>query len=151
MCRELDRERQAKEKYTKQTVNIYVTGQGEPDKAKVNVCLYETGNSSYMNMSVDKSKKIKTTVEINAVIDVIIDSEYYDKSVYGSKSFMRGQWLAHNICYELAVSGDVGLSIAQLIAGNKDVIASSESLDLRPLDNFTRRGRVIYTILGFMS
>ena len=151
LCRELDRERQAKEKYTEQTVNIYVSGQGAPDKTKVNVCLYETENSSNMNMSVDKSKEIKSTEEINAVIDVIIDSEYYDKSEYGSKSFMRGQWLAHNMCYELAVSGEVGLSIAQFIAGNEDVIASSESLDLRPLDNFTKRGRVIYTILGFMS
>lgn len=148
LCRELDREKTAKNNYNTQTVNIFVSGIGASVKGKVNVCLYETTNSTYMNMSIDKSLQINSTIEINAVIDVIMKSKYYDENVYGSKSFMRGQWLAHNMCYNLAISSDIGYKIACFIAGSDNIIDSSKSLDLRPLDNVTKRGKIIYTILG---
>ena len=88
LCREDERDREAKRKYNKKTVNIYVSGEGAEVSSKLNIELYGTENSSYMNMSVGKSVSINSATEINAVIDVIIDSEYYSRDAYGSKSFM---------------------------------------------------------------
>lgn len=48
-------------------------------------------------------------------------------------------------------SGEFGYAIAVFIAGNNDVIESSKSLDLRPLDNVTRRGKVIYSVIGLLT
>lgn len=55
--------------------------------------------SSVSNISIDKSLEITSKAEQNAVLDVIIESPYYDESIYGSKGFMRAQWVAHNLSH----------------------------------------------------
>lgn len=110
LCREDEREREANKKYNRETVNIHISGEGAGVTSKLNIELYETNNSSHMNMSVDRSVAINSVTEINAIIDIIIDSgEYYNREVYGSKSFMRGQWVAHNTCYKLATLGELDI------------------------------------------
>lgn len=64
---------EARKKYNKDTINVY-SGDGSPDSSKLNVHFYNAGQ--YVNINIDKSLSVKSTIEMDAVLDVIIASEY---------------------------------------------------------------------------
>ena len=80
-----------------------------------------------------------------------MESDYYSEEIFGTKRFMLAQWEAHNLCYKIANSGQIGYKAMQNISRAKDPLSSSESLDLRSLNNLTRRQRVIYTFISGVS
>lgn len=153
LCREDERKADAKKKYNDSTVNVYVSGKGKSKNNEVNAKYYTSSSSTSksMNINVDKSKNITSSYEINAVLDVICNDENYSKSVYGGKTFMRGQWVAHNMAYNIASSGELGAKITQLLSGSTTPQKSAGILDLRPKDNILKRQYLVYTVLGLLT
>lgn len=153
LCREDEKNTKATQKYNKDTVNVYVEGEGEKQDDQVNAKFYTSSQSTseYMNINVDKSKNISSVCEINAVIDVICDSEYYDEDVYGSRSFMRGEWIAHNFAPTVASWGDIGYRTVRWLSKSENPIESAAELDLRPKDNMGITHRATYEILGMLT
>ena len=140
-------EREAKEKYNTDTVCVYWNG-GDYVDGKVNAQFYVANTEKkYINVNVSPSLEIRNKYEMNAVLDVIIDSPYYSFDRFGSKSFMRAQWIAHNWCYDLAVSGEFGYKIAQKISGAENPIESSRVLDIRNLGNMGIRSYYLYRLI----
>ena len=153
LCREEEKNTKATQKYNKDTVNVYVEGEGEKQDDQVNAKFYTSSQSTskYMNINVDKSKNISSVCEINAVIDVICNSEYYDEDVYGSRSFMRGEWIAHNFAPTVASWGDIGYRTVRWLSKSENPIESAAELDLRPKDNMGITHRATYEILGMLT
>lgn len=96
----------------------------------VNAEIYNV-NSTATNISIGESLTIRSKYEQNAVLDVIIE-------------------IAHNVCYDIASSGDVGFWIMQRLSGYSNPIESACSLDLRSLDNMLLRQRIQYTLISWV-
>lgn len=142
--------RAAKEKYNKDTVNVYMSGEGISDHTKVNAMAYiANSEKNYLNISIDKSLEISNQYEMNAVLDVIIESDIYSEEVFGSRSFMRAQWIAHNVSYKVAASSNFGFRFMQFLSGSSNPIESSSSLDIRQTDNMLKRQRIQYTVISW--
>ena len=96
----------------------------------------------------NKLKRIFTFIEeIDTVLDEIMKSDYYSEELFGTKEFMRAQWVGHNLTYQLALSGDIGFKIARSASGSDDPIQSSQELDIRCLDNLIKRQRYAYKMI----
>ena len=142
----------ASEKYNKETVNVYFEGEGEPKNDMLNAKVYVADkDKNYLNISIDKSLDVDNKYEMNAVLDVIIDSEYYSEDLFGTKDFMRAQWIAHNMAYDIASSSDFGFSLMQFLGGTVDPLNSSSTLDIRQKENMLKRQRYEYTIISWFS
>lgn len=139
---------EARKKYNKNTINVY-SGDGSPDSSKLNVHFYNAGQ--YVNINIDKSLSVKSTIEMDAVLDVIIASEYYSYEKYGSKGFMRAQWLAHNCAYSMASSGGISERIASILSGSDNPKESAQILDIRELDNMLLRQKLVYAGLSWIG
>ena len=140
---------QAKEKYNGDTVSVYERGDPNASQKKINAEIYSPSEGT-SNISIDKSLEITSGYEMDAILDVIIESEYYSEDVYGSKKFMKAQWVAHNIAHSVASSGDLGYRIMQTLSGSKTPTISSSKLDLRSTNNLLRRQRALYTIISWI-
>lgn len=75
-------------------------------------------------------------------------SPYYSFERFGTKEFMRAQWIAHNLCYDLAVSGELGYNVAKIVSGVEDPIKSSLELDIRNLGNMSLRSYYLYRAIA---
>ena len=139
----------AKRKYNSETVSVYKRGTTEVTKKTVNAEVYNPQGGG-TNIHIAESLQIKTKAEQNAVLDVIMDSPLYDKETFGSKRFMRAQWKAHNVCYSIASSGEIGYKLMSLLSGSDNPIESSVELDLRSKDNLLRRQKVLYTVISWV-
>ena len=141
----------AVKKYNQSTVNVYYSGSGSPDANKVNAKFYDIDTASgAVNIQVDQSKSITSRYEINAVLDVIISSEYYSKELFGSKEFMHAQWLAHNWSHDIAASGEIGFTLMSIISGSSNPIESGSVLDIRSTNNMLKRQKLSTKLsLGF--
>lgn len=80
-----------------------------------------------------------------------MDSDYYSESQFGDKNYMRAQWIAHNVSYAVAQSGDLGFGIMQRLSGSDDPIESSESLDIRSKENMLLRQKILYTVISWVA
>ena len=96
-------------------------------------------------------EKITSPYEMNAILDVFMESEYYSQNVFGSRDFMRAQWIAHNKAYELASSGQFGFKVAQILSGSENPIESADVLDIRSLNNIGRKGTFTYNAIHFFG
>ena len=142
-------EQQAQEKYNQSNVSVYERGNAPEEKSTINAEVYYPSDS-VSNISIDNSLIVTSGYEQEAVLDVIIDSPYYSEDVYGSKSFMKAQWVAHNVCHSVASSGDIGFWAMQRLSGSDNPIQSSLSLDLRSLNNMLRRQKILYTVISWV-
>ena len=140
---------QAQEKYNKDTVSVYERGDPSASKKSINAEIYYPSDG-VSNISIDKSLEITSGYEMDAVLDVITESEYYSEDVYGSKKFMKAQWVAHNVAHSVASSGDLGYWIMQTLSGSANPTTSASSLDLRSTNNLLLRQRVLYTIISWV-
>jgi len=151
VVRAISKRNAAQSKYNKNTVNVYHEDTGKPVENKVNVRFYNADTTNgYVNISINQSREIATRQEMNAVLDVVMSSPYYSKEQFGSRSFMRAQWVAHNACYTIASSGDRGYRAMQVFSGASNPIESASSLDIRSNGNMLRRQKIIYTVLSWV-
>lgn len=124
-------------------------GEGAAEEGKINIKIY-TVNGIYQNANIKQSRDIRSRAEMNAVLDVFMASEYYSEEKFGTRDFMRAQWIAHNMAYDIASSGNVGFWIVQKISVTDDPIESGDELDIRGLGNSLRRQKAIYDILSLV-
>ena len=142
----------AREKYNAKTVNVFRRGNGAYRRGKINACFYPSKNKPYINISIRESLQITDEAEMEAVLEVIAASRYYNEDDYGTLDFMRAQWVAHNFAYELATGGREDRILAALIAGESvsGVVSRSSELDISPYGNIPWRDQMIYNLISFV-
>ena len=139
---------EARKKYNSSTVNVYFEGLGSAQEGMINAEFYIADSTQgYINIHISPSLDVKSKYEMNAVLDVIMASDYYSESMFGTKEYMRAQWEAHNICFDIASSGPAGYTAMQILSGASNPIESSRALDIRCKGNVLKRQEILYQLL----
>lgn len=140
----------ARKKYNTKTVHVYVRGQGQRKKGMFNVCFYRTGKGN-MGILIPESLQITDETEMEAVLEVVVKHKYYSEKVYGPVSFMKAQWIAHNLAYDMATGSEEQQELAGKIIGqsSKEIIRHAKELDLSPYAEITEEQRVIYEFMEY--
>ena len=139
----------AKQKYNEDTVSVSTKNGTIEELKEVNIFVY--GDSTYTNVSIDKSLEIQNGYEQEAILLQFMESNEYDVNTFGSMEFMKAQWDAHNLSYNLASSGPWGYKICSIIGGSSNPLESSSTLDIRSKNNMLKRQKIIYTILSLFE
>ena len=140
----------ARGKYNTETVNVYVRGKGKVKKGKINVCFYRTKKKLPMSINIRESLQINDPYEMRTVLEVIVGNENYDEAVYGTVSFMKAQWITHNIAHGMATGENQQLrKWVEAVAGKRrsSVIKSAKELDLNPIEIIPEREMKIYLLV----
>ena len=140
----------AREKYNAETVNVYVRGKGKVKKGMINVCFSFSKKKQPICINIRESLQINDPYEMQAVLEVITANENYDETVYGSVSFMKAQWITHNVAHGLATGESRQLrKWVETVAGRKlsSVIKSAKVLDLSPIERIPEREMRIYLLV----
>ena len=56
----------------------------------------------YVDIKIMESLQITDEAEMEAILEVITKSRYYDEDKYGSIPFMKAEWIAHNLAHSMA-------------------------------------------------
>ena len=140
----------AKEKYNSSTVNVYRRDNGSPVDDKLNVEVYVANEEKdFLNIQIKDSLTITSTYEMNAVLEVVMESEHYSEERFGSRSFMAAQWVAHNECNNIASGSSLGYRLMSRLSGSSNPIESSKVLDIRNLGNMGRASEIIYSVISW--
>ena len=119
----------AREKYNEKTVNVYVRGKGWNRSGKINVCFYRVG------------KKY-----------IAVCIRYYSEEVYGSISFLKAQWIAHNLAYGMATGTEEQQALAGMIVGkgSREIIRHAKQLDLTPISEIPEEQLSVYEFVEYL-
>ena len=141
----------AAEKYNSDTVNVYKENvSGSYDPTKFNTRFYIAKNG-LENIDISKSLSIKNEFEMEAFLDVIINSPYYSEEKFGTRQFMKAQWIAHNYSYYISSNSLIGYYTMKFLSDSDDPIVSSRTLDLRSRENLSKKQKLIYTIISWLA
>lgn len=135
----------AEEKYSSNNVIIGYDDWVDNSDA-VNLTVY--GNDSFKNVNIDQSLEITNRYEQEAILKVFMNSDYYSKETFGGLNFMRAQWVAHNLGYKIASSGEIGFWMVKQISGSPNPIESANVLDIRSKNNIARTQKIVYTLFS---
>ena len=104
-----------------------------------------------MYIMIYESLKITDEAEMQAVLEVVAQSEYYSEEIYGTVSMMKAQWIAHNIAYEMATGSAEERDLAVAIAGESlsMIIKRSKELDLSPIAYMSPEEKTLYAYPHF--
>ena len=140
---------EARLKYNDETVNIYGLGRGGFRWGKFNVRVYASRNSPYVYFNIMESLRITDEAEMEAVLEAITRSGYYDAGAHGTISYMKAQWIAHNLAYSLANGSDEQKTAVQFFYGEdiSSIIKRSVELDINPYETTPERERFLYEII----
>ena len=135
----------AREKYNGKTVNVYRKGWGYIQGKKINVCFYKAPREKYYTINIRESLKITDEAEMEAILGVIMQNEYYDEAVYGDMDFMKAQWITHNIAYELATGNPETRQLVATLAGETAVKVAERAreLDLSPICDMSEKEKAL--------
>ncbi len=135
----------AREKYNGKTVNVYRKGWGYIQGKKINVCFYKAPKEKYYAINIRESLKITDEAEMEAILGVIMQNEYYDEAVYGDMDFMKAQWITHNIAYELATGNPETRQLVATLAGETAVKVAERAreLDLSPICDMSEKEKAL--------
>ena len=147
-----ERMAQAREKYNGDTVHIYRKGRGGRKWGKFNICFYRSGLSEHLTISIPDSLKITDEAEMEAILEVVAENENYDEAVYGTVSFMKAEWIAHNLAHSMATGSEEERKLVEMIAGEafRKVAARARDLDLSPIEEITAKERILYEFVGLL-
>ncbi len=142
----------AREKYNRKTVHVYVQGQGSAWKGKINACYNREKGTKFINIRIRESLQITDEAEMEAVLEVVAQHKYYSVEEYGTISFMKAQWIAHNIAYNMANGSEQQQAMVAMIVGEslRNIISSAKVLDLTPLGNMTEEQRTMYEVVEYL-
>jgi len=138
--------KEIKHRYNKYTVNVYREGEGTDKPGKFNMKVY-TNNDGFENVHIAESLSITSLEDMNAILDVFIDSQYYSEEKYGNRDIMRAQWVAHNMAYALANSDKNSTGILSALSGSANPGQSAKELDIRSIDNILKRQMIVYALI----
>jgi len=140
----------AREKYNANTVNVYMKDVGDPVDDMLNVEVYVANKEKdYLNIHIEDSLTVESVYEMNAVLDVVVGSDYYSEDRFGSRDFMVAQWIAHNACYDIASGSSIGFGLMRRVSGSVNPIDSSKALDIRNIGNMGRTAEKIYMAIAW--
>ncbi len=141
----------AREKYNEKTVNVYVRGKGWKRSGKINVCFYPVGKK-YTAVSIRESLQITDEAEMEAVLEVMAKHECYSEEVYGSISFLKAQWIAHNLAYGMATGTGEQQALAGMIIGkgSREIIRHAKELDLTPVSEIPEDQLAVYELVEYL-
>ena len=144
-----ERLEQARRKYNKNTVNVFAKGHGKYQRGKINVCFYPAEQQPYIIINIRESLQITDEAEMEAVLEVIAESEGYDADEYGTIPFMKAQWIAHNIAHSMANGNENQKKLVETITGESisSIAGRSKELDLSPYTSMPEREILLYQIL----
>lgn len=146
-----ERLKKAREKYNKKTVNVYVNGYGYNQRGKINVRIYTVRGKGYKCINIRESLKISDEAEMQAILEVIAENKYYSEEVFGTISFMKAQWITHNIAYSMATGSEEDRQLIETLTGEsiREIVGHAEELDLSPLSAMTEKQIFLYGVVEF--
>lgn len=141
----------AREKYNEKTVHVYIRGQGRDQKGKINVCFYRVGKK-YIAICIRESLQITDEAEMEAVLEIVAKHKYFSEEAYGSISFLKAQWIAHNLAYGMATGSKEQQKLVAMIVGkgSKEIIRHAEELDLTPISEIPEEQLDVYKIVEYL-
>lgn len=141
----------AREKYNEKTVHVYTRGQGRPLKGRINVCFYRS-EKKYIAINIRESLQITDEAEMEAVLEIVAKHKYYSEEVYGSLSFLKAQWIAHNLAYGMATGSEEQQALAGMIVGqaSKEIIRHAKELDLSPVSEIPEGQLAAYELVEYL-
>ena len=141
----------AREKYNEKTVNVYIRGQGGNQKGKINVCFYRAGKK-YIAICIRESLQVTDEAEMEAVLEIVAKHKYYSEEVYGSLSFLKAQWIAHNLAYDMASGNEEQQALAAMVVGvdSKEIIRHAKELDLSPISEIPEDQLAVYELVEYL-
>ena len=142
----------ARLKYNKDTVHIYASTLRNNRSGKINVRFYKSDGQPQMYIMIYESLKITDEAEMQAILEVIAQSEYYSEEIYGTVSMMKAQWIAHNLAYEMATGSAEERELAVAIAGENlsMIIKRSKELDLSPIAYMSAEEKTLYELVELL-
>ena len=146
-----DRLAQARIRYNEETVNIFVRGRGRKQAGKVNICFYYSWRDRCYAINIGESLQITDEAEMEAILELIAQNEIYSPEEFGSISFMKAEWVAHNIAHSMATGDENQKQMVEKIVGKSipAIVGSSKELDLSPYREITEQQRTLYELIEF--
>ena len=143
---------EARLKYNTDTVNIILGTRNQINRKKINVRFYKSKGQPQMYIMIYESLKITDETEMQAVLEVVAQSEYYSEEIYGTVSLMKAEWIAHNIAYEMATGNAEQRDLAVAIAGENlsMIIRRSKELDLSPVAYMSPEEKTLYELVELL-
>ena len=143
---------EARLKYNKDTVHIYASTLRNNRSGKINVRFYKSKGQPQMYIMIYESLKITDEAEMQAVLEVVAQSEYYSEEIYGTVSMMKAQWIAHNIAYEMATGSAEERDLVVSLAGENlsMIIKRSKELDLSPVACMSAEEKTLYELVELL-
>lgn len=141
---------QARKKYNQKTVNVYVQGRGKAKKGRINVRFYRSyHNKKDMNFCIRESLKITDEAEMQAVLEVVAKNKNFSEKEYGTISFLKAEWITHNLAYQMANGSEDQKSLVAMVAGEKisKIIKQAKELDVSPLRNTPEQEMAVYEFI----
>ncbi len=145
-----ERLEQARAKYNEQTVNVYMLGRGSRKKDRINVRFYHSEIKwKDINFCILESLQITDEAEMQAILEVVAKHELFSGEEYGTISFLKAEWITHNLAYDMAKGTDEQKALVTMVAGEKlsKVIGRAKELDVSPLRNTTEQERTVYEFI----
>ena len=144
-----ERLEKAREKYNEKTVNVFLRGRGKNKKNMVNVQFYLAKTKNYMSINIRESLQITDEAEIQAVLEVVAKHELFSEEEYGTISFIKAEWITHNLAYEMANGSTDQQSLVALAAGEhlSQVIKRAKELDISPISHTPERELAVYEFI----
>lgn len=140
---------EARLKYNEDTVHVYADSRIRNRSNKINVRFYKSRKTRQVYIAIYESLQITDEAEMEAILEVLMKNEYYSEETHGTISFMKAEWIAHNIAYEMATGNETQQSLAQMIAGESisRIISRSKELDLSPVSELSEQEKLLYEII----
>ena len=147
-----DRLAEARLRYNKDTVHIYASTLRNNRSGKINVRFYKSDGQPQMYIMIYESLKITDEAEMQAILEVIAQNEYYSEEIYGTISMMKAEWIAHNIAYELATGTAEERDLVVSVAGENlsMIIKRSKELDLSPVAYMSAEEKTLYELVELL-
>lgn len=146
-----ERLRQARGKYNKKTVNVYMNRYGYDRRGQFNIRIYKVQGKGYLCISIRDSLKITDEAEMQAILEVVAENEYYSEETFGTVSFMKAEWITHNLVYSMATGSEEDRELIETITGEsiKEIAGHAKELDLSPLWTMSEKEIFLYGIAEY--
>ena len=89
---------------------------------------------------------------MEAVLEIVAKHKYYSEEVYGSLSFLKAQWIAHNLAYDMASGNEEQQALAAMVVGadSKEIIRHAKELDLSPISEIPEDQLAVYELVEYL-
>ena len=141
---------EARAKYNPDTVNVYSIEHGKFIRGKINVYFYYSKDDrTSMNICIWESLQITDEAEMEAVLEVLAKDRSYSVEEYGTISFMKAQWITHNLAHRMATGSERQQMLIEAVAGESlpEIISSAKELDLSPLSKISDEQMAVYEFI----